>query len=193
MTELPPVPERMAHLPRDERGYPVPFVVYRDKAGTPHFTINDANRTDAVIRADRCPICNQTLFRGRWFVGGPASAFHPDGAYLDPPMHYECAEYALRVCPYLAAPRYAKRIDSRTVPQGLGEPVYLDPTVDPTRPGVFVAVMSIGQSFGGYNGPFRYIQPVRPYRRVEFWRHGCRISEAEAKQFFTMEDACAAR
>src|SRR5215472_13925800 len=96
------VPSRMAHLPLDPRGYPIPANVYRDAQGRPHFTINDDRKRLEQLRRDACPICDQSLYIGRWFVGGPLSAFHPNGAYIDLPMHHECATYALQVCPYLA-------------------------------------------------------------------------------------------
>ena len=35
------VPERMKHLDRDHRGYPIPYIVFRDSDNKPHFTIND--------------------------------------------------------------------------------------------------------------------------------------------------------
>ena len=97
-----PIPERMQHLDRDGRGYVIPWTVFRDSKGKAHFTINDENRRQTVIGRDCCPICAAKLLRGRWFVGGPGSAFHERGAYIDPPMHRECVVYALKVCPYLA-------------------------------------------------------------------------------------------
>ena len=40
---------------------------------------------------------------------------HENGAFADPPGHRACVTYALQVCPYLAAPSYAKRIDGETL------------------------------------------------------------------------------
>jgi hypothetical protein len=105
MTKI-PIPERMKHLGIDRRGYPIPWSVYRDPDGRPHFTIFNNVLRARGIRDDLCGICGTKLFRGRWFVGGPVSAFDPRGTYIDPPMHHECSSYALTVCPYLAAPNY---------------------------------------------------------------------------------------
>ena len=82
----------------------------------------------------------------RWFVGGPLSAFHEFGAYLDGPMHKECGTFALEHCPYLAAPNYARRIDARTiVPGTLSNAVILqDNTTIPDRPEVFVFACAMG-------------------------------------------------
>lgn len=168
-----PIPDRMRYLPRDKRGYPIPFIVFRDTDGNPHFTINDDVRRAFVIANDRCAICNHHLSRGRWFVGGPASAFDPHGAYIDPPLHHECAEYALQVCPYLAAPSYSKLVDGKTLDMDkAGGPVLLDTNVDNERPDVFVAAMTLGQRFT----PDGYIVPKRPFRRIEFWKDGKRLA-----------------
>jgi hypothetical protein len=174
-----PIPDRMRDLPRDARGFPIPFIVMRDRDGRPHFTINDEARRRFVLENDRCAICNFPLNRGRWYVGGPACAFHKRGAYLDPPMHRECAHYALQVCPYLAAPRYAKLIDGRTLdPAKAPSLVLLDSNVDNSRPALFVAVMAIGHKIVMPEG---YTRPRRPLRRIEFWQHGRQISREQAE------------
>jgi hypothetical protein len=185
-----PIPARMARLQRDGRGYPIPIIVLRDSYGRAHFTINDETKRQAIIADDSCSICAGRLLRGRWFIGGPRSAFHPDGAYIDPPMHAECAHYALQVCPYLAAPNYSRRVDARTLPKG--ETILTrDPTMDPKRPSEFVAVMATGQHLiretiyapgtGGRLRIVRFIKPRRPYTRVELWRAGAMIADDAAR------------
>jgi hypothetical protein len=76
------LPERMQKLDRDGRGLPIPVIVLRDNEGTPHFTINDDRKVSRCLAEDRCAICGQKLFRGRWFVGESLSAFHLRGAYI---------------------------------------------------------------------------------------------------------------
>lgn len=171
-----PIPRRMARLDRDPRGYPIPYVVLRAE-GRAHFTINDEQRRQECLDRDWCPICGTLLARDRWFVGGALSAFHEQGAYVDTPMHDDCAHYALRVCPYLAAPSYGKRIDDRTLngdEPNLG--LFFDDTMIAERPEVFVAVLSRGHDVteGGY------LRPRRPYLAVEVWRHGQPVTKAEA-------------
>lgn len=172
-----PLPERMRKLDRDPRGYPIPFIVLRDNEGRAHFTINDTAKVQITLRRDLCAICGQKLLRGRWYVGGPGSAFHPDGAYIDGPLHFECAQYALQVCPYLAAPKYAGRLDMKTVdPAKLpGTAMFMDQTLDPRRPEVFVAVMATGHT-QTENG---YLQPKRPYMRAQIWQEGKLIEELD--------------
>jgi len=181
-----PIPKKMRGLGKDARGYPIPFVVLLDTDGAPHFAINDDRRIARCIGERRCAICGSRLPRLLWFVGGPASAFHVDGCYRDTAMHHECMRYALQVCPYLAAPKYLGRIDAAgldpaKLPKGCPA-LFLDPTLIPERPPLFVAVASIGQKLirrdeGGF-----YLQPLRPYTAVEFWRHGKLLSEPEAQE-----------
>lgn len=174
-----PIPDRMSHLDRDHRGYPIPWIVFRDSSGRAHFTVNNDTMTARCRDEDRCSICGTKLFRARWFVGGPGSAFHEHGAYIDPPMHYECATYALQVCPHLAAPRYTGRIDTKTLDRSKlpDQAIFIDNTMDPNRPDYFVAVMAVGQTLVHASLLQTYIKPKRPYRRVEFWRNGVRLEE----------------
>jgi hypothetical protein len=169
-----PIPDRMRHLELDRRGYPIPWNLYRDPDGRAHFQINDHVLNAKALAEDLCPICGTKLFRGRWFVGGPLSAFHPDGAYFDAPMHHECATYALQVCPWLAAPRYMSRIDDKTLAPDDPVGVLIDHTQIPTRPEIFVSAMATGQILKG-----THIIPRRPFARVEFWRGGARIPDSE--------------
>lgn len=176
-----PLPDLMRNLPKDRRGLPIPFIVLRDRDQRPHFTVNDTSKTIRCLKDDLCPICGQKLHRGRWFVGGPLSAFHPDGWYFDTPMHADCMRYALSVCPYLAASKYTGRLEDLTVdPERLPDGVVAlkNVTIIPERPEIFVAVMSIGQEtkMGASMHPC-----VRPKKRVryEYWRFGEQLPDAE--------------
>jgi hypothetical protein len=164
------VPDRMKHLERDHRGYPIPFIVFRDDDGKPHFTINDEHKVMRCKRNHICAICGKELLRGRWFLGGPMSALHPRGAYIDPPLHHECMQFAVQTCPYLISAKYTKRIDDKKLDRNktTGVLMLVDPTMDPTRPKIFIAVMAVGQTLT----PNGYIVPKHPYRAMEFWRDG---------------------
>lgn len=178
-----PLPIWMQKLPKDRRGYPVPVMVMRDKDGRPHFTINDEEIRQRVIKKDRCAICGSKLLKRRALVGGPGSAFLDGGAYIDPAMHLECARYALQVCPYLAAPRYVKRIDALTVdPAKIDNVIFQDPTVDPKRPTLFVLVnhTRTRHIMGSY-GMVKYLKPSKPYFDVEYWKDGIQLERAEGE------------
>jgi len=177
-----PIPDRMKHLPLDRRGYPILYGVYVDKSGKPHFTINDERARVMMRERDLCSVCGHKLFRGRWFAGGPGSAFHPEGCYIDMPMHDECVHYALMVCPYLALPNYAREIGENAAKKLTDEIIAIDETMIPDRPAVFVAVMAIGQTYVGermVSG--QYVRPNRPYRKIEYWQHGRQLPDDVGK------------
>jgi hypothetical protein len=181
MRSIDDIPERMRHLPRDKRGYPIFFGAYIDSDGRPFFTINDEFKRALMIRDDLCSICGYKLLRGRWFTGGPMSAFHDHGAYIDMPMHDECVHYALQVCPYLAVPHWGRSLSEPHLNQVKDAIVAVDPTMIEGRPPLFVAVMAIGQKMTPGNGIQRYVIPKRPYRKIEYWRHGQQLGDAEGK------------
>jgi len=179
-----PIPDRMKHL-RTVRDIAVPYGVVIGNDGTPHFSINDERVRIQSIRRDLCAICGTKLFRGRWLVGGPLAAFHPDGAFVDPPMHHECSHYALCVCPYLAAPQYVREVGLTkvaakrdTFPDKI---IMVDTTMMPGRPfgDLFVALMTTSRLtvFQNFN-----VKPKPPYQTVEYWRRGQQIDAAEGAQ-----------
>ncbi len=175
------LPDRIARLPTDSRGYPIPWNVLRGDDGTPFFTVNDDRKAFRAINEHRCPICGERLGKWHWFVGGPRSAFDENGWYLDLPGHHECLTYSLTTCPYLALPKYLGRVDvahPEKLPAELR--VLLDETVTPARPDLFVAVGSDRVELQ-MRGPLQpFVRPSRPALAYEFWRHGQRIPEHRA-------------
>lgn len=180
MSNFPPIPRLMQRLPRDERGYPIPIIVLRDAKGRPHFTVNNHHTVETCIAKRRCSLCGGPLGKTLWLIGGPLSAFAEGGAYLDPPVHEACGAFALQTCPYLAAPKYARRIDGCTLnPADLPQAVLLvDKTMIPQRPPVFV----FGETRGfTLTNPSRYIRPKQPWRSLRFFLKGQEISAEEAE------------
>jgi hypothetical protein len=176
------IPQRMKQLRTDKRGYPVPFNVLVTSDDKPHFTINDHRKVSKAAKLALCGICGQRLFRGeRWFVGGPMSAFSAHGAYLDGPLHHECGTFALQTCPFLAAPRYGKRIDDATVvADTLGDAVIItDPTVDDVRPELFV--FACASDYKVTRTPSLMFHPKKPWLQFEFWVKGAQLTEEEAR------------
>jgi hypothetical protein len=182
-----PVPPRMQALPKDPRGYPIPVIVSVTSDCKAHFQINDETKRQQVIAADRCSICGWRLNRLRYYVGGRLSAFHEHGAFIDPAMHKECAEYALQVCPYLAAPRYTRELGERALTQKQRQEigVLVDPTAMPGRPAdeEFVLVGCVGErlvhDYIGITRIVKYLRPKRPYRSIDIWRHGQHLRSME--------------
>jgi hypothetical protein len=182
------MPDRVARLDRDKRGYPIPWNVLRNDNGFPFFTVNDDRRGWLALRGELCPICGERLGRFRYYVGGPLSAFHPNGWFLDLPGHYDCIRFALQTCPYIAAPKYLGRVDVVHAEQLPPEArVLLDDTQIPERPEVFVALAGSRVEIGEPRGPggalIPYTRPRPPYLGIEYWRHGRRLSEIEAMPF----------
>jgi hypothetical protein len=179
-----PIPERMRALPIDPRGYPIPVNVTRDRNGKANFASNDGAVRQLLFKEDRCGICGGKLLRGRWSVGGPGSTLHPDGAFLDPPMHHECARYAVQACPYMAMPTYSKSV-SKIAPMALGPMkggIAYNPTVFPNRPDLFLLIMYVGQKLT-YDefGTVQSMKPKRPLRSIEYWREGQQLDEQDGR------------
>jgi hypothetical protein len=105
-----PVPSRMMHLARDHRGFLVPFFVawmkdgkqVRRGLGVPDFRVVDPEAMIDCVNRNRCWLCGDPLGRHKAFVLGPMCVITRVNS--EPPSHRDCAEYALRVCPFLTKP-----------------------------------------------------------------------------------------
>lgn len=113
MVDLPPMPERIARLPKDHRGFPVPWFVQWMKEGMgvdqhepgalPDFRVIDSARMARCFSQHRCWICGDVLGRHRVFVIGPMCVINK--VTMEPPNHRDCAEFATKACPFLIRPR----------------------------------------------------------------------------------------
>ncbi len=94
-----PMPPAVAALPRDPRGYPVFYMVQPPPGQPADFRVqNMAHKERAALRR-LCGICGRSLGRRAWFLGGPMCL--GNHTFGEPPMHRECLDYALQVCPFL--------------------------------------------------------------------------------------------
>lgn len=182
-----PIPPDLEGNDRDRRGLPIPFVVYRDTRGVPHFSVNDTAAVDQVLEQRLCGLCGKPLKPGEvWFVGGPGSSFLADGMYIDPFTHEACGRYAAQVCPFIAAPSYARRVEGATLKaEDLHAEVQIhDNQIAPPRPLFFALTRTADFSLidPGDGSGQKYILPDRPWSHVEFWRNGQPITEAQARQ-----------
>lgn len=182
------IPRALRKRPRDRRGYPIPWIVLIDTNGRPHFTINHGERTLAAGRRKLCGLCGTKLRRDVALVGGTRCFLSPYGAFSDPPMHRDCAAYALAVCPYLAAPSYGRRIDDRTLTPGAtpgGVLIRNDDDVTEDRPEAFM--LGTCEAFEMIIRPdgAPLFRPRERWTGVQVWRHGSGLitgtpEEAEA-------------
>lgn len=115
--DLTGLPVVVAARPFDaRRGLPIPFMTMTVDEATGEITGHDFALVDQhmVLRCatDRlCGICGNPLPYWFAFLGGPLSA--SARTYTTPPACVPCAEWALRLCPYLSIERHRRVSDNR--------------------------------------------------------------------------------
>lgn len=148
-----PLPPGLDTRPKDNRGYPITFVTLIQEDGTPDFTTIDGQKILECIRHGKCGLCGSRFTDDETnivaFIGGPLAIENQN--FLDPPMHVQCAEYAMKVCPHIAidTSRYSKPKE--------GEGRELFQGVHPDRPEKFGLYLV---HFGGYQVQNYMGQPV---------------------------------
>ena len=100
---LPPMHGRIAKLPRDYRGFPIPWFVAEMKDGTRDFRVASAHKQELAIRNQLCWVCGERLGKFLAFVVGPMCVVNR--ATAEPPCHQDCAEFSATACPFLIRPR----------------------------------------------------------------------------------------
>lgn len=109
--EMPPA---IARLPRQPgTGYPIPWFVATVN-GHPDFRVMDPDHARAAIKQSRCLMCGGLMLSmsgnarpPATFVIGPMCTVNRTSA--EPPHHWDCADYAARVCPFLSQPERVRR------------------------------------------------------------------------------------
>ncbi|MFI8531756.1 hypothetical protein ACIGMX_16140 [Streptomyces aquilus] len=122
---LPAPPPRIARLPLNKVGYPVPWFVATED-GEPDFRVVGHGKMNGAITFRCCWICggpliNRTLGVAATqyaYVVGPMCAVNRTSA--EPPAHRDCAIFAATACPFLTTPGMRRR-DSN-LPEGAAEP-----------------------------------------------------------------------
>lgn len=138
----PPIPKRMARMPRDKHDRPVPwFVAWID--GQPDFRVIGPGKIQDALRFGQCWLCGGVLGGWKAFVLGPMCSVNRTSA--EPPSHRDCAVYAAMACPFLATPNMLRR--ENRIPEGTKNPAG---TMIRRNPGV--ALVWVTKSFT----PFRF-------------------------------------
>lgn len=106
--DLPPLTARIAKLPVDERGYPVPYFVAWIN-NKPDFRMSDANKLFGCVRGSLCWVCGQALGTHKTFPIGPMCSINRISS--EPPSHLDCAEWSVKGCPFLSKPKMVRRED----------------------------------------------------------------------------------
>lgn len=181
-----PIPPLMKGLMKDERGFPIPYVVLMDKNNKPLFKINDEQKkVSNCIERRLCSVCGNPMLQGKmWMIGGMKSAYHPQGAFNDTPVHKECGEYALQVCPYLAYTQYSRKpIDFGKVVEATDEKIqgFVDMTQSEERLDFFCFLRVTDFKVKRYSIAERYIYPIKPYLEERYWLDGKEITMLDAE------------
>jgi hypothetical protein len=100
------MPERIKRLAVDHRGFPVPKFVAWPNGEADHRVVNTARFQPAVSK-HQCWICGEPL--GRYFVSVIGCMCAVNRVISEPPSHRECAEFAVKACPFLARPHAHRR------------------------------------------------------------------------------------
>jgi len=162
------IPFRLSRRPRDARGLVIPFTQFIRPDGTPDFRVMDEALTGKAIRRRLCSLCGEKMRGDVWFIGGPKCV--ANGLFYDPPMHRECALYALQTCPHLAR---AKGKYS-TPPERIAgaATVIVGEMVTDQKAEWFGLMRSTGYSHGRSEDGMHVIMGNMPWLSVERWRDG---------------------
>lgn len=116
---LPPMmPASMEKLPKDERGYPIPWFVATLADGSRDFRIVHPDQPLKAFSRRLCWVCGQPLGRYGAFVIGPMCGINRVSS--EPPSHPLCAAFSAKACPFLTQPRRIR--DKQGLPEELTAP-----------------------------------------------------------------------
>jgi hypothetical protein len=158
---LPELPPRIARLPKDERGYPVPaFVEWmkeRDFEGqrhpgrrgepgaTPDFRFIRPGFRARAFKNRLCWICGEPTGVHQVYAIGPMCVINR--TTMEPASHRECAEFAVKACPFLVKPRM------RRLPMAEDEPRHVAGKMIERNPGcVCLYETRQAEAFAAANG-----------------------------------------
>src|ERR1700722_16695285 len=165
---LPPMPDRMKILKRDERGFPVPWFVHWEN-DKPDFRVIAPGKLGMAYRNARCWICGGQMSTHRVCVIGPMCVVNR--VTSEPPSHRDCAEFAAKACPFLTRPRM--RRNEKDLPAGRTMAgLHIDRT-----PGCvcLYETLRVKPFRAGAGTLFRLGEPLR----IDWWAEGGRATRAE--------------
>lgn len=166
----PPVPGRLNRLPRTAAGLPIPwFVAWKD--GRYDFRVVDARKLEPAVKHRLCWLCGQQIGRMMCFVVGPMCVVNRVSS--EPPMHRDCAEYALQACPFLTQPSRERREGGGLMP------------VDPHMAGIPIlrnpgaAALYVTRSYTVAKVTGGILFDMGPPEEVAWWAQGRAATRAE--------------
>lgn len=165
-----PMPARMSRLPRTPNGLPIPYFVAQVD-GRYDFRVADARKMPGAVKHRLCWLCGQALGRMMCFVVGPMCVVNRVSS--EPPMHRDCAEYAVRACPFLTQPSRVRR--EAGLPEGhsmAGTPIL-------RNPGVIALYMT--RSYTVARAPGGILFDMGQPEEVAWWSQGRAATRAEVE------------
>lgn len=176
---LPPLPPRVARLPKDERGYPVPaFVewmidgkpVARAYPGAyPDFRYARSHFRAQAFKQGLCWICGDRLGVHKVYAIGPMCVVNRTTS--EPASHRDCATFAVTACPFLVRPRM------RRLPMGDDEPRQIAGMMIERNPGcVCLYETRQAERFQAAGG---WLIRLGKADRVDWWAEGRQATRAE--------------
>lgn len=171
-----PMPAFIAMLPRDDRGYPIPYfsAVQNGKAV---IGVVDLAKINSSFRFRRCFICGQPLTQAP--VGVVIGAIGALNRITnEPSSHLACCEYAIRACPFLARGEM-KALSHR---EGTITPDTLIDIKSPVHAIVYIEMLTTYPKVIDIATPL-FTWPGE--RKVTWWRDGKMLGNTEARRVVT--------
>lgn len=182
-SDLPPLTPRIARLPVDERGYPVPFFVqWVDEnnqptltgTGRPEFRMMDSYKWRLCVEQKLCWVCGEPLGSYLAFPIGPMCCVNR--VTSEPPSHLNCAQWSVKGCPFLSRPNMVRREDELTeANKGNVAGVMIE-----SNPGV-IAIW-VAKSYKAFKAPNGYLIRIDNPVSVEWFTQGRPATRAEVMQ-----------
>lgn len=168
---LPPLTARIAALPVDERGYPIPFFVAVIE-GKPDFRVASTIAYAECINNNLCWVCGQKLGRHKAFLVGPMCGINRTSS--EPPSHLDCAEWSVKGCPFLSKPNMVRNEHDLPVEKKPFGGVSID-----RNPGVML--IWVTNSFKVYRPKQTHgtLINIGDPTALSFWREGRKATRAE--------------
>jgi hypothetical protein len=168
----------MKHLPISDNGWCVPWFVSKLDDGSYDFRAADLDKFRRAVKQKLCWLCGQTVGRHLAFVVGGMCIVNR--VTSEPPSHLECAEYAVRACPFLSQPRMrrnakgiAEMIESGEAIAPAGEHIDRNPGACAIYVTLTYSGFPVGQGKAGVL--FRLGEP----ERITYYREGRPATRAE--------------
>lgn len=166
---------RIAKLPVDERGYPVPFFVAWIN-GKPEFRIADSDKMKAAFIRKLCWVCGEPLRGEKTFAIGPMCVVNRVSS--EPPSHYECAEWSVKACPFLNRPNMKRRTEEAFEP--LREASTTPGVMIERNPGASCLWTTLSyERFDDGMGKGGKLVRVGPLIRLSWWAEGRQAKRSE--------------